>query len=231
MTAYISARFEKDTLPSGLTVRVITRNIDQGAVPPSPTATYFPTHPDEYQTFIVGSYIDETQGEEFVRVAVLADLTAEVYRPLQVFSETGAFLSVLADDQLEINPIPTDDRWISEEYPSSTFVSTITSVTDDSNVVLATELPAFALNLTWTITRPSTGATIATGTAGATRREGVVPGGGTQDFLEKRFNSYFTTAVAAENFVVSVKTNMTALSNEALGESLTTEQFTAEPTT
>lgn len=230
MTAYISAKFEKDTLAEG--ARIITRNIDQGPVPPSPSATYYPTHTDEYQAFIVAEYVDDTQGERFDKVATVSDLSGLTYTPMEIFNDTAAaFGSVLVGDILEITSAPAE-RWVSEEYPSSTFVATVVtwSGQDASNIKLDKELPAFQTGLIWNITRFGVPGTIATGIAGVTRREGITPGGGIQPFLEKRFNSFFLSAVEAENFVQATKAEMTALSNEVLGDTLVNEQFTAEPT-
>lgn len=239
MTAYISARFEKDTLIASSQTRIVVRNIDNGAVPPAPTATYFPTHPDDYQTFIVAEYVNDTLGESFVRAATLADFSAYSYRPMsQIEDASGNFALAQVGDTFEIF-LSDPTIWTSEEYPASNFIFTVTSVIDNFNITVSPELPAFKTGLSWQIRRiifagnPPVGTetVITQGTVGKTRRPGltyVFPP--IQLFLEKRFNAYFTSSVGASNFVEATKQEMIGLANELVGATITDETFTAGPT-
>jgi hypothetical protein len=67
-----------------------------------------------------------------------------------------------------------------------------------------------------------------TGISGVTIRD-TVPADSTT-FLERRFNRYFTDAVAANAFVTAAKASLGSLVNENIGSGLGNESFTAEPT-
>src|SRR3972149_7026471 len=123
MSSYISASFEKDYLLTSDLVRVIVRNRDDGLVPPVPSATHYPTHPDTLRTFIVVKFISDFVGEEFTRVAALADLAALSVLPLTTFEDAATnfvVAGVVAGDILRVLVTPTE-VWTSDEYPAATF--------------------------------------------------------------------------------------------------------------
>lgn len=228
MAAYISAKFEKDDLPTVGQIRVIVRNVDQGAVPPDPTATYLPTHPDDFQTFVVGEYVDDTQGERFVKVADLSELSSLTYSELNIFEDPAGNLgAAVAGDVIEITLTPTE-LWVSEEYPSSVFQFVVAAPIDAFNVEIENAFPDFRTALTWEASH--VGISFATGSQGITRRENLTYPGGVQQFLEKRFNAIFDSAVESENFTAATQAEMTALANESQGVTVVDETFTAEPT-
>jgi len=225
MTAYISAKFEKDVLPVSNTVRVITRNIDNGDVPPNPSAVYFPTFPDDFQPFIRAQYHNDVTGESVDQAAELSDFISLFYSPLNIFEDSTASLGpVLVGDTLTITLSPTE-LWTSQEYPSVTFVFTVDALISATQVFIAEQFPGFQLNMTWAISRGIS--PIVSGVVGATRRFGVTAPG--QKFLERRFNSYFLSAIEAENFIEATKAEMVALANEDVGVTVI-EDFTAGPT-
>lgn len=240
MPVYISARFEKKTLPVSDTTRIITRNLDQGAVPPTPNANYFPTDPNDYREFIVAQWSgDFVGGESFVRVAdqSLDDFNNIPYRPMNKFSDAFTNFTIVAsplpvqvNDILEIYPVDTTLWGDSQEYPGSSFRFTITSVLDSTNLLVTPEIPSFITGLSWTIKRvtpPSVlEVAILSGSSGIPRRDGlIIPG----FFREKRFNSYFTTAIAASNFVSATKIAMQILTDALLALEISTEDYTAGP--
>jgi len=228
MAAYISAKFEKDDIPNLEKIRVIVRNVDQGSVPPAPSASYAPTYPDEFQTFIVGEYVDDTQGERFDKVANLSELSSLTYSRLRIFEDPGGTLgAVNTGDILEVFIAETTE-WTSDEYPGSNFYFSVSNPIDANTVELATDFPSFKTALSWTITRGVV--TIASGSTGITRRENLAYPGPVQQFLEKRFNALFSSSVAAENFTEATKAEMTALANEQQNTTVVDETFTAEPT-
>lgn len=236
MPTFISATFEKDDLPVAEKTRIIVRNVDQGGVPPAPSATYFPTQPDDFCPFIVGEYVSDTVGENFNRVATLSDLSTYEYSRMNLFRDNdGGLASVLSGDILYVAPSPPE-LWISDEYPSTytlsgvgqTLVNTVLTPVDALHVTVAKEFPSFlSTGFTWRIYRGTT--LIASGVNATLRRENITYGVGTQLFLEKRFNAYFDSPVAAENFVISTKAAMIALANEGVAAELADENFTALP--
>jgi len=230
--SYVSARFEKDSLISVPTTRVVVRNLDNGQVPPLPSATYFPTYPDNLQSFIVAEWITDLLGEGFLNAATLADLTTYAYKPLtQIEDLSGNFALTQVGDLIEVF-LDDPTLWTSEEYPGSNFVFTVASLIDANNITVSPELPAFLKDFSWE-TRRLIGVSYVVqvqGSLGITRRPGVNYGSPPETFLEKRFNAYFTTAVDAQNFVEATKAEMTALSNELLGASIVSESYTASPT-
>lgn len=227
MTSYVSARFEKTDLPLTGQTRIIVRNLDQGPVPPQPSGTYYPTHPDELQTFIVAEFVSRATGENYVRVATLADLTDEVVLTLNTFEDTTAdFITagVVSGDTLHLT-LTSPELWTSEEYPGTNpFMFTVSSVVSATQLTITGQFPAFHRDLTWEIPDRSIA-----GTAGVTIRAGNPPNSST--FLERRFNKYFTSAVAATNFVSATKADLIALANAKVDTDLGSESFTAEPTT
>jgi hypothetical protein len=235
MPTYISATFEKDELLVAEKTRIIVRNVDQGSVPPAPSATHFPTQPDEFQTFIVGEYVSDVVGENFKRVATLSDLSTYTYSRMNLFRDNaGGVISVLPGDIVYVVPSPTE-LWVSDEYPSTylrpigqSFVNTVLLPIDAFHFTVSGEFPGFlSSGFSWEVYRGVT--LIASGNNATLRRENVTYGFGTQLFLEKRFNTYFDSPVAAENFVVASKAAMIALANEAVAAGLTDETFTALP--
>lgn len=233
MPVYISARFEKNTLPIPDLTRVITRNLDQGAVPPTPNANYFPTDPDDYREFIVAEWVSDVVGESFVRVAIQDpndDFNALSYRPMNKFSDISGNLSLaLGNDILEIYPVDTT-LWTSQEYPASSFRFIVTGLVDANNILVSPEIPSFITGLSWKIFRVTPPSVleveITAGSLGIPRRDGLlVPG----EFREKRFNSYFTTPIAASNFVSATKISMQVLTDALLALEISTEDYTAGP--
>ncbi len=231
---YISAKFEKDTLTSLNKERIIVLNLDQGGVPPPPSAVYFPTDPDGYQTFILAEYNGlDALGESVVIPATLADLTTYQYRPLNIINDPSGNLALAqVGDLLEI--FLTDSTlWTSDEYPASNFIFTVQSpLIDSNNVTVSPAIPSFLSNFSWQISRVSgfTTSIITQGSAGTTHRPGITYPGIVQKFLDKRFNSYFDSAIDAQNYVEATKASMTGLANEILGTSLVDENYTASPT-
>ena len=243
MPIYISARFEKKSLPVSDLTRVVVRNLDQGSVPPTPDANYFPTSPDAYREFIVAQWSgDFVGGESFVRVAdqSLDDFNLIPYRPMNKFSDAFANFTIVAsplpvqvNDILEIYPVDTTLWGDSQEYPGSSFRFTVTAVgglLGSTNILVTPEIPSFLTGLSWTIKRvtpPSViEVSITSGSAGIPRRDGLVAPG---FFREKRFNSYFTTAIAASNFVSATKIAMQILTDALLALEISTEDYTAGP--
>lgn len=233
MPVYISARFEKNTLPTSGFTRIITRNKDDGGVPPLPTSTYFPTDPNSYREFIVAEWANDTAGESFIRAAsfTLDDFGLLEYRPMNQFEDmSGNFALAQVNDILEVI-LPDSTLWTSEEYPASNFKFKVTGLIDANNVLVSPEIPAFKTGLIWELRRiipPSLTETVITnGTLGIPRRPGVtVP---LTKFREKRFNSYFTSAADAVNFVAATKAEMQILTQELLDAEVSAENFTAGP--
>lgn len=225
MASFVSARFEKDELPITGQVRIIVRNLDQGNVPPQPSTSYFPTDPDSLQPFIVSEFVSRVTGENYVRVASLADLDTLTVLPLTLLEDTTVdFVAagVVATDLVEITPT-NPEVWTSEEYPGTTpFVFQVGAVVSSTQLSLTLALPAFMNAVNWSIPTRSL-----SGTAGVTLREGD-PANSTT-FLERRFNRYFTDAVAATNFVTATKADLDALASESVGAGLTSESYTGEP--
>lgn len=196
-----------------------------------PTAVYFPTDPDNLRNFIVAEWVDDTLGEQFLNVATLLNLTAYTYRPLLQLEDSVGFGTTQAGDLLEIF-LDDPALWTSEEYPGSNFVFVVDSVIDVNNIVLTTEIPSFLKDCSWEVRRliGFVYVVITQGSNGITRRPGVNYGSPPQQFLEKRFNAYFTSAVDAQNFVEATKAYMTGLANELLGATIVDENYTASPT-
>lgn len=232
MSSYISARFEKTSIPSVPTTRIITRNRDDGTVPPSPSAIYFPTHPDDVRNFILSEWISNSLGEQFLNVASLSDLSTYAYKPLTQVNDTSGNLTLAQVGDLFEIFLPDPAIWTSEEYPGVNFVFAVDSLIDANNITVTPELPSYLFDFSWEIRR-LTGViytTITQGVNGMTRRPGVNYGAPPQKFLEKRFNSYFTSEVQALDFVEATKTEMTGLANELLSAGLSNENYTASPT-
>lgn len=226
MAAFISARFEKTLLPVSDQVRVIVRSLDQGDVPPLPSATYFPTQPTAFRDFIVGEYVNDVVGERFARIASLADTTTLSVLSLNTFEAAlGNFVvaGVAAGDILEVQ-LPDATVWTSEEYPTaSPFQFLIASVVSATRLTVSQPFPSFLANATWSIPARSIN-----NTDGVTHRSGSPAG--PVEFLDQRFNSYFLNALDAENFVIATKASMETLTNAGTGDALVSESFTAGPT-
>lgn len=226
MSSFVSARFEKDDLPITDQVRIIVRNLDQGNVPPQPSTAYFPTDPDALQPFVVADFVSRVTGESFSRIANLTDLDTFSILRLNTFEDTTTDFvaaSVTPGDVVEIT-LAEPEIWTSEEYPGTNpFVFTVSTVLGTTRLELTTSFPVFGNALTWSIPARSI-----SGSAGVTIREGNPPNSTT--FLERRFNRYFTDAVAATNFVTATKADLVALANESVGSGLVSESYTAEPT-
>lgn len=226
MTSYVSARFEKTDLPLTGQTRIIVRNLDQGPVPPQPSGTYYPTHPDDLQTFIVAEFVSRATGENYVRVATLSDLVDEVILTLNTLEDTAADFAaagVVAGDALHLT-LSSPTLWTSEEYPGTNpFIFTVESVVSATQLTITEQFPAFHSALTWEIPDRSIA-----GTAGVTIRSGNPAN--SSIFLERRFNKYFNSAVAATRFVTATKADLVGLANAKIDSDLGSESFTAEPT-
>lgn len=226
MTSFLSADFEKDFLSTSDQVRVIVRNRDDGVVPPSPSATYFPTEPDALRGFIVVEYVSDVIGERFVRVATTTDFSTLTARPLDTFEDLGTDFvigGVATGDLIEIT-LADPQLWTSAEYPgTSPFTFVVSSVISATQITTSTPLPAFAAGLNWSIPSRSI-----TGTAGVTRRQGSPAG--PAELLDTRFNNLFSSAILAENFVAATKASMTILASNDAAANLVDESFTATST-
>jgi hypothetical protein len=130
---------------------------------------------------------------------------------------------VLAGDVLEVFPFPTE-IWTSNDYPTSVFQFEVSSVVGPTELTVSKPFPAFINSLNWEISARS-----ASGTAGVTHRTGSPAG--PIELLDRRFNSYFTDIVAAENFVTARKADLQALADAQTSSDFTDESFTASPTT
>jgi hypothetical protein len=235
MASYISAVFEKTHLVTADQVRVIVRNRDDGDGAPNPSASYYPTVPDDLRGFIVGNYLNDMQGESFQRVATLADVSGGSPLPLlslDFFQDTNAtFLA--GPNPVQVNDIVTItlsnaadiERWQSDEYNSGNpFKFRVKTVASTTLLQFDRPLPSFKTNLTWSISERGK-----SGTTGATRRVVVTTPGPVYTvispglFRDTRFNRYFTSAVTAENAVATMKTDMKVLATADTGASLTTE--------
>lgn len=223
MAAYVSAAFEKSFLPSSGRIRIVVRNLDQGDVPPSPSATYFPTQPAALRKFIVVDYISDTIGERWNRVATVADINTLTPRSLNVLeAASGNFIAsgVLSGDIVEIT-LSEPAAWTSAEYPTTNpFQFTVVSVLSATQIQVSPDLPAFLTNMNWSIPARSIN-----NTDGITRRAGSPPG--PASFLDVRFNNYFTDVVTADNFVIATKADMDALAAASSATALTSENYTS----
>lgn len=223
MPAYISVTFEKDLLPNNGPVRIITRNRDDGGVPPQPNASYFPTQPDLYRQFIVGEYVSDTVGERFLRVATLAEMTSVPSQALIGLRDVSVdFVAAGTAPGDVINLFPPPDVWISGEYPTPTFTTVVSAVLNSTDILVALPFPDFRTNLPWSIPTRSL-----LSTSGTTRRSGFAVGPFL--FRDSRFQTYYDDAATAERFVSAVKTQLTSLANAATGSGLVDESFTAVP--
>lgn len=224
MSAYISAVFEKDRLIAAGKIRVVTRNRDDGVVPPTPGPTYFPTHPNNMQYFIVGNYNGST--EAYVGISTLAQLTSITARALDYMEDTSVnftlpFPGVQVNDIVYVS-ITDSQYWTSAEYPGTNpFQFAVKTVAPGGNVnrlELHAPFPAFYNGFSWTIpTRNLLGYT------GKTLRQGA-PGVG--NFRDRRFNRVFNDVAEAENEVITMKAYMLALTNEVAGANLVDETVT-----
>jgi hypothetical protein len=225
MSAYVSVTFEKTALSTSGRVRVIVRYLDQGPVPPAPTATYFPTQPDELNVFGIAEYVNDVSGERWVRVATLADIGSITELPLNTFeSATADFVTagVAAGDVLELT-ITEPEQWTSIEYPGTNpFSFVVTSVVSATQLTVTPNLPGFLADINWSIPTRTIN-----NNDGVARREGSPAG--PVNVRDRRFNAYFPDAVAAENFVSATKAQLDALANEGTGAGLVNENYTGQP--
>ncbi len=222
MAAYISVVFEKDRLSTSEQVRVIVRNRDDGSVPPLPSPTYFPTEPDDLRAFIVGQFINSVNGDMFTRIAALADISGVTIRELDTFQDLSANFTgagVVPGDLLAIT-LPDPQLWTSDEYTDTNpHIFQVSSVLSATKLVINRPFPAFATGLAWAISARSI-----SGTTGTTLRNGSPADG--SFFRAHRYNRLYSTAVTAENSVTAMKADITALTNETVGSTLTTETVT-----
>lgn len=222
MSAYISVVFEKARLVTSGQVRVIVRNRDDGSVPPLPNVSYYPTHPNDLQDFIVGQYLNNVSGDAFARIATLTDISTLTVRPLNVFRDLSVdFLaaSVAAGDLLQVQLIDPE-LWTSVEYTDTNpHIFQIQSVINATTITLTKPFPAYLYGASWSI--PARNLTSATG---FTQREGL-PSNGTY-FLDSRYNRLYSNVVDSENSVIAMKADILALTDESAGAGLTTEVIT-----
>ena len=222
MAAYVSVSFEKDQLVTSEQVRVIARSRDDGGVPPDPSTSYFPTVPNDLAEFVVITYVNSTTGDTFERIADLSDITTLSSLALDTFQDVNADFVAGGVQPLDTIELTLSDAelWTSNNYPSGNpFVFSVASVVSATELTVSLPFPAFANSLTWSI--PARGLT---GTIGTTLRNGS-PSNGTT-FKDSRYNMYFTDAVAAENFVIASKADLTSLVNESVGATLIDETVT-----
>lgn len=226
MPAYISVVFEKAQLVTSEQVRVIVRNRDDGSVPPAPSPVHFPTQPNALQNFIVGQYISSVTGESFTRIATTSDLNTYSTLPLNTLEDQNVdFIAagVSAGNILTIN-LADPELWTSTEYPGTNpFSFSVAAVLSSTAIRVVQPFPAFLNSVEWEIATASLSSA-----TGVTRRNGL-PSAGTY-FLDRRFNRIFPTVVEAENAVVAMKADITALTNETVGDTLTTETVTLSAT-
>jgi hypothetical protein len=225
MASYVSAYFEKTALPASGRSRVIVRMLDDGTVPPQPSATYFPTSPDELNTFSVVEYVNDVVGERYVRVATLADMSSITALPLDTFESAGADFvtaAVVPGDLLELI-IAEPAAWTSDEYPTGNpFTFVVTAVISATRLQVTPNFPAFGANLVWSV--PARGVS---GVNGVTHRQGT-PAGPVL-VRDTRFNSYWSDAVTADSFVAATKAQLDSLARESNGAGLVSESYTGAP--
>jgi len=229
MSSYISVVFEKDYLSTSKKVRVIVRNRDDGGVPPNPSGIYFPTQGDDLRDFIVGQFINNTSGEQYIRIATLADLSDVNYLvlPLTTFEDLAVnFSTVVMGDLLQIT-VPDSQLWTSDEYTDTNpHIFPIASVVSTTKITVTKPFPAFLRGATWSI--PARGLS---GIAGVTLRAGT-PSAGPFYFRDRRLNRLYTTtgavsaALDAENSVIAMKAYIKTLLDEVVGATLITEVVT-----
>lgn len=222
MSSYVSATFEKDYLATSSQVRVITRSRDDGDVPPDPSATYYPTDPDDLQSFIVAEYVSDVVGERFDRVATTTDLATITERPLNTLVDINADFNdgdgVQVGDILEVI-LEDPSLWTSTEYPGTNpFSFQVQSVESTTILTVLPAFPSFIKDFNYSIGGYFDGIT------GVTRREGNPAG--PVEFLENRFASFFADAVAAENFVEATKADLDTLATDTTGATLVDENYT-----
>ena len=228
MAGYISVTFEKDTLSNVGGVRVITRLIDQGDVPPAPSVIYFPTDPDALKYCIVGEVVAGGNEERFARIATLSELSSVNAETLNYFDDAAAdfvSLGVTTSDILEIfHTYP--EFWTSEEYPGERFQFSIVEVAPgamNSRLRIGELFPSALPGLSWQIVRA--GVPIISGSGGITKRSSLSTG----LFRTHRFNSYFSDSVGADNFVAATKAQLQSLANETAITEFVDETFTIIP--
>lgn len=226
MSAYISATFEKTLLPATSQVRVILRNRDDGGVPPSPSVSYFPTNPDDLKYNIVGQFLSRTQGESFIAIATLADLTnvSRPVRALDTLEDLATDFVTAGVDHNDLLTVTLSDvePWNSDVYSGNPFQFTVQSVTT-TRITVTPPFPAFANTLSWAIPARSL-----SGIAGVTIRNGNP--GNTLFFRDSRFQRYYSTALEAETSVIAMKASLTSLATATVGATLTTEVVTLSST-
>jgi len=228
MSGNISVTFEKDNLNQANKVRVITRIIDQGDVPPSPSSTYFPTDPSSLKYCIVGEVIASGNEERFSRIATLADFAPIALETLNYFEDASVdfnALGILTSDTLEIaHTYP--EYWTSEEFPGTRFLFSISEVApggDHTRLRVGENFPSSMPNLSWQILRD--GVSIVTNNTGITKWSKLATG----TFRTHRFNSYFNDSVEADNFVAATKAQIQSLANASFEDIFIDETLTFNP--
>lgn len=226
MSAYISAVFEKDHLITSGKIRIITRNRDDGVVPPAPGPIYYPTHPNDLQYFIKAHY--DGSVESYAGIATLPELTSVTARALDYMEDTTVNVTtagVLVDDLVEVS-ITDPQFWTSTEYvgtnPFQFRVKTVAPGGNVNRLELYAPFPAFYNGFSWTVSRLTL-----TRYAGKTLRNGA-PGVGY--FRDRRFNRIFDDVASAENAVAAMKADMLSLTNTVAGANLIDETITVSST-
>lgn len=213
--SYISMRFEKNA-----SLRCITRNLDDGGVPPAPSINYRPTSPDSLRECLVIEYVNDTLGERMSRVASLAEMTSLTARALDSFEVYGADFvgtGVVPGDVLQVFPVD-NALWASEEYPASPFLFSVLSVPTAERLVLTSPLPSWLPLVSWQIAGKTSGSL-----NGYPRRSGFPAPGST--FRDSRMATFFTNAADLEAYVASTKSQLDALSATVTSSTLSSENY------
>lgn len=225
VASYVSARFENAEIPALEQVRCIIRNRDDGAVPPVPSPTYFPTSPDLLRPFCVVEFVNDVLGERLVRIATLSDIT--FYGPsatqLIRFEATGAdFVAagVTSGDTLEIT-LPESTEWLSEEYPALPFQFGVSTVISPTVLEITRPFPSFKTALSWSVIGKTSGSF-----TGTTRRPGIVAG---NICLDTRFNLLFNDVASLDAFVAAAEAGLDALGAASTSSTLTSFNYTSKP--
>lgn len=228
MTAsYVSARFEKTDLYAQLgKQRCVVRNLDDGPVPPIPSAGYRPTQPDELRNFLLIEYVNDVVGERLTRIATTADIAGYSVQALNIFEASGVdFIAagVGAGCKLTI-ALASPQEWTSEEYPNVTF--TIASVIDATHLQVSAPFPSFKTALIWSLTT-SGGAAITSGSGTGTTRRSGSPTPLTK-FLDQRMNLLFNSVPELDAFVAATKAGLDSLASSSTQSLLSSESYSSQ---
>lgn len=224
MTAsYVSARFEKTDLTASLgAIRCIVRALDDGPVPPPPSAGYYPTSPDALRNFLVLEYVNDTVGERYSRIASLSDTAGLTARALTAFECSAAtFITngVVPGDYLEIL-LPNTLEWQGEEYPAAPYRFLISNVLSETQLTVVNPIPSFKPLVSWTIAGKASGSL-----NGYPRRSGFPAAGSV--FLDSRANLFFPDVPTLDAFEAATKAGLDALATSSTSTTLVSENYSA----